>query len=253
MQFKRLLSVGLGAVAAGLVATGSASAAFPDFSDCPTSNAAVDACAHIQSTGGSMTIKGFAVPIGTSLQIRGGLDLETGAFIPPRGTTGVFAKPIQVPGGILGINFPIPGNAVTATAKLAGSPSDVHLDPFQLGVSLPVKLELRNPLIGPFCQIGGDSNPVHLNLITGTTNPPAPNRPISGQLNVPEIQDATVTFLGNRNVDNSFAIPGAQYCGLGVGLINTLINAKLRLPSAAGNNAMIVENNLSLFDPRWRP
>jgi len=236
------------AIAASAFGTASASAAFPDFSDCPSTTANAAACVHVQSTGGSLDIKGFAVPIGTSFQIRGAITtFDSGnRFVAPRGTTGVFAKPIQVPGGLLGINFPIPGNAVTATAKLAGSTSNVAFDLGTLSLRIPLKLELSNVLLGMACKIGSDSSPVWVNLITGTTNPPAPNRPITGAFGTPVPTGTGLNFMGNTNVDNAFSIPSANSCGLGLGLINSLVNAKLKLPSAAGNNTMIVVNDIGL-------
>jgi hypothetical protein len=248
-------------IAAGTVATAAAMAAgvtpamaawqpFPDQSTCPRTAPGVTACLQIQSRSGHLTIKGFTVPIGESLQIRGGLIPHadgTADFVPPTGTTGVFARDIQVPGGILGIDLPISLNKVTARATLAGSPSDVRIRPAELEVAMPIKLELSNPLIGPSCRIGTDANPVRVLLTVGTTNPPAPNRPISGshgELSL--LSDGSLGFLGNVNVDNSFSIPGASYCGLGLGLINTVLNAKLKLPSAGGNNEMVIGNDVAL-------
>lgn len=251
---KRLTAIGAAVGTAAVLATsGMASAAwtpFPDLSDCPRSNPDVTACLQIQSRSGSMTIKGFTVPIGESLQIRGGLvphDDGTSDFIPPRGTNGIFARDIQVPGGILGIDLPLSVNKVTARATLAGPSSGVRINPGQLEVAMPIKLTLSNPLIGPACRIGTDANPVRVKLIVGTTNPPAPNRPISGRRSdLQLLPGGYLGFIGNTNVDNSFAIPGASYCGLGLGLFDLIINAKLKLPSSAGNNAMIIGNDVAL-------
>lgn len=250
--------VGLAATAgiAGVFAvSGTAAAAFPDFSDCPRTTPNIQGCLSVQSTSGSLDIKGFTVPLGNSFELRGALRSDpanpAGAlFVPPAGKTGVFAKPVQVPGGLLGIDFPIPGNAVTATAKLAGSPSGILVDPGTLNVQIPLKLALTNPIIGPGCQIGSDTSPVRLNLITGTTSPPAPNRPISGTIGRPDFSNPTyIAFIGNRNVDNSFSVPGASGCGIGLGLINSIVNLKLKLPSAGGNNTIIVNNNLAIGAP----
>jgi len=239
-----------GALGIALMGSGTAAAAFPDFSDCPRSAANLIGCFDSQSRSGSLTIKGFAVPIGTSFELRGALVFDAsragGArFIPPTGKTGIFAKPIQVPGGLLGIDFPIPGNAVTATAKLAGSPSGIEVDLDTFTVKLPLKLALTNPIIGPGCQIGSDSTPVRVNLIVGTTAPPAPNRPISGRLGTIST-GSYVGFTGNVHVDNSFSIPGASGCGIGLGLINSIVNLKLGLPSTGGNNTMIVGNDIAV-------
>lgn len=250
-KFRAKVATGvLVAAVAGGVGASSAAAAFPDFSGCPLSTPGLNGCLDIQSRSGSLTIKGFTVPIGESLRIRGGIkDTPSGTeFIPATGTNGFFARPIQVPGGLLGINFPLPGNAVTATAQLVGPASGIRVNVSNLSVSMPVKLKLSNPVIGSGCQIASDSNPVRLNLITGTTSPPAPNRPITGALGTVGFGPTYITFTGNRNVDNSFSISGANNCGffpIGI-LVDGLVNLKLGLPSASGNNTMIVGNDVAL-------
>lgn len=252
MAFRKGLvsAVAGGALGIALMGSGTAAAAFPDFSDCPRTAAGIIGCFDSQSRSGSLTIKGFTVPIGESFELRGALVDDAsragGArFIPPTGKTGIFAKPIQVPGGLLGINFPLPGNAVTATAKLAGPPSGIEVDLSTFTVKLPLKLALTNPIIGPGCQIGSDSSPVRVTLIVGTTNPPAPNRPITGRIGT--VTTGTyIGFIGNTHVDNAFSIPGASNCGIGLGLINSLVNLKLGLPSSGGNNTMIVTNDIGL-------
>lgn len=246
---KRLVTVGAGALAAAtLFGTGTAAAVFPNFSDCQRAGATI--CIDIQSRSGSMTIKNTTVPIGESLEIRGALKDDGihpwGVWIPPTGTTGIFSRPIKVPGGLLGLDLPIPGNTVTATTQLAGPVSAVRIYPGDLRVSMPVKLKLDNPILGPWCQIGSNSNPAYLDLIVGTTSPPAPNRPITGRMGVPTVSGTTVTFTGNQNVDNSFAVPGADSCGIGLGLVNAVINAKLSIPSSAGNNTLIIGNDAAV-------
>jgi hypothetical protein len=51
-------------------------------------------------------------------------------------------------------------------------------------------------------------------------------------------------LIGATSVDNAFAVPGASGCGL-LGIVDPLVNLRLRLPSAAGNNAMIVRSNVA--------
>lgn len=201
-----------------------------------------------QSVSGSLEIKGFTVPLGESLEIRGGINAETRRFIPPAGSNGFFSRAIRIPGGILGIEFPIPGNAVLAIAQLAGPTSAVSIE---IGIpvttiSLPVKVKLENPILGSNCYIGTNSNPSRVNLTTGTTSPPPPNRPISGSLGEisQEGEPPILKFMGSTSVDNAFAVPGASGCGL-LGIVDPLVNLRLRLPSAAGNNAMIVRNNVA--------
>jgi len=238
------------ATMAWIAVGGAAQAAFPNFSDCPTSNPAVLGCIDIQSVSGSLEIKGFTVPLGESLEIRGGLDssVHPAIFYPPAGTNGFFARPVRIPGGILGLELPIPGNTVLGTAMLAGPASSIRIDiEFPLAtVSLPVKIKLDNPLLGSNCYIGTNSNPARVNLTTGTTSPPPPNRPISGRTGELSFNEEGALILRDSvSVDNSFAIPGASGCGL-LGIFNPIVNLKLGLPSAGGNNTMIVHNNVAL-------
>jgi hypothetical protein len=246
--------------AAGVIAASAAfgaagaSAAFPNFSDCPLAPGAVGTCVDIQSPSGSLDIKGTTIPMAAArMEIRGGIEfLPDGSevFRAPRGTNGFFAQPVDVPGGVLGIDLPWGFTKVAATAQLAGQPSDIKINLNDLSLQVPVKLKLSNPLFASGCTIGTNSNPVRLNLIVGTTNPPAPNRPISGTVGTPDYQPDYTALLGSSNVDNSFAIPRASNCNwIGLGVIDGLINLKMKLPSAAGNNTMIVNNNIAFKAP----
>jgi hypothetical protein len=233
---------------------GSAHAAFPNFSGCTATNFEQDACLDIQNRRGTnIVIKGFNVPLGESLEIRGtlrGNGTFTPLFVPPAGTNGFFARAVPVPGGLLGIEW-IPGNSVLAITELAGPASAIRLNVITHVITIPVKVRLVNLLLGMDCHLGTNSNPVVLNLTPGTTSPPPPNTPISGSPGTSEeFGEGGVTrgviYRGAVNVDNSFAIPGATECGLGLGLINSLVNARLRLPSAAGNNSTTVYNDVAL-------
>jgi hypothetical protein len=226
------------------VGAGAAHAAFPDFTGCREGF-----CIDIQNRSGNLNIRGFNVPLHESLEIRGKLvpnETDIPDFVPPAGTTGFFARPEPVPGGLLGIEW-IPGNSVLAITELAGPSSAIKIEPNNGRVRVPVKVRLVNVLLGMDCHIGTNSRPVNLDLITGTTSPPPPNRPITGRRSttVVEIPNG-LELLGNTNVDNSFAVPGASECGLGLGLINTLVNLKLGLPSPAGNNSIVLNNDVAL-------
>lgn len=247
---RRLTAIGIGAtIAAWCVMGGMAMAAFPNFSGCPTGLASGSFCVDVQSQSGEIIIKGFHVPLDHSLEIRGALRNPDGAFIPPTGTNGFFAQPVNVPGGVLGIELPISLNLVTATAELAGPSSSIVLNPGNLSISLPMKVKLSNPLIGSNCYIGSNSNPIQVRLITGTTSPPPPNRPITGQVGRGGISEGVLVIPGNINVENSFSVPGASGCGF-LGILNPLINLKLQLPSAVGNNTLTINNDVALTPSR---
>lgn len=228
---------------------GSANAVFPNFSGCTATDLQREACVDIQNRSANLRIKDFNVPLGESLEIRGMLR-EDGAggllFVPPTGTNGFFARAVPVPGGIFGIEW-IPGNTVLAITELAGPASAIRINIVTQTISLPIKVRLVNLLLGMDCHIGTNRNPVPLNLITGTTSPPPPNTPISGRLGTFTFTPrGGIIITDNLNVENSFAVPGATECGFGLGLINSLVNLRLRLPSAAGNNAIEIHNDVAL-------
>jgi len=230
------------------IAAGAAQAAFPDFTGCTSRNPEEGVCLDIQQRSGNLNINGFNVPLHETLEIRGIL-IPNGEprplFTAPAGSTGFIGKPERVPGGLIGIEW-LPGNSVLAITELAGPPSAIRLDLSDFSIRIPVKVRLVNLLLGMDCHIGTNSRPVMLNLITGTTNPPPPNGPISGRQGALTSIPGGFEAIGNTNVENSFAVPGATECGLGLGLINSLVNLRLGLPSSAGKNSIVLNNDVAL-------
>ena len=263
-----------------LVPASSASAftgEFARFNTCPLSNASVAFCLSAESTGGTFTVGKKTVPLVKQVNLRGGLIAPEGlagpaTFVAP--TDGVvISKAAQpVPGGLTGVVAPAwwpkvlrdlfnetinnGFTGVTATVELAGSASAVKVSLtnylFQSGAafSLPVKVKLDNLFLGSSCYIGSNSNPVNLNLTSGTTAPPAPNKPISG--NVGEggnfEEEKILFFKHNKLVDNSFAAPGANGCGgiLFSWAVDPLVDSILGTPSPAGTNTAILEGSTFL-------
>ena len=139
-------------------------------------------------------------------------------------TSGIFFPPIYQwqAGAVLTVQIvptaagtgnlnPLTGVAslsISIRISLSGSPS---------GVSL-----------GSNCRVG----PFTMALITGTTNPPLPNLPITGALYSPITGQAT-------GVNNSFSVPGAEGCGP-LGFANGQLNAGLGVPAAAGTNTAVL-------------
>ena len=109
-------------------------------------------------------------------------------------------------------------------------------------------LELENPLLGKECYIGSSTEPVVLKLTTGTTKPPPPNKPITGKPGefTSRAEGRILVIKHNSLVDNVFAVPAAKGCGGKVfeSLIDPIVNAKLGLPSPAGNNTAILNGTL---------
>jgi hypothetical protein len=266
-----LAVLGFAAPALALKPTGD----FVNFGDCPLNNPSVNQCIFAQTTSGQFSIGSTEVPITKTITLQGGL-----IFIEePRSETFVNAKdgntlsktPQTVPGGLLKILAPAGWpeilkiifnefinkgiTGLTATTELVGTPTLNRLALlFGSGtaLSLPVRVHLENPFLGSKCYVGSASKPVTVNLTSGTTSPPPPNKPISGSPGEIEGKDegALVIVKKNSLVDNAFSAPVAEGCGsqilfgLFTGIIDGAVDAQLGLPSAAGHNTAILNGQL---------
>lgn len=252
-------------------ASASLTGEFARFSKCPLSNPLVEVCLYAESSAGSFTIGTKTVPIKNPVILQGGAgNLDGTVYAATDGNT-LSKSPQPVPGGLLGIQAPSwwpqvlkdafnetinnGFTGVTATVEIAGPVSGVKVTPFNALVgegtafALPVKVKLDNPFLGSSCYVGSNSNPIRLNLTTGTTSPPPPNKPISGvpgELGL--LGEAGLFLKNNRLVDNAFAAPGANGCGgfFFSWAVDPLVNSILGVPSAAGTNTAILEGSTYL-------
>jgi hypothetical protein len=139
-------------------------------------------------------------------------------------------------------------NEVTATAELAGTigiNETNFVDETGTALTLPLKVKLSNPFLGETCYIGSNSHPVTLNLTTGLTNPPPPNKPIEGSAGEINVIEELLTAEKVSLVDNAFSAPGSEGCGGILSfLVDPVVNAKVGLPAAAGNNTAIQNGTL---------
>jgi hypothetical protein len=264
--FGRLL-VALGAAIAALALLVPAASAkepapgYGAFAGCPSpeEDATVLNCVRQVVTGGNFKMGSKNVPIENPITITGGLDDEFNFHANAKG--GLTPVKQVVPGGVIGLTgltwllefFGINALSLYATTELAGKPGSLAVEP----IALPIRVHLETPsgVLGKNCYVGTFTNPIKLNLIVGTTNPPPPNEPITGK----PVEEAVIDELGvvhfNNGilVDNSFAAPGASGCVLTLfGFIpisiNGLVNSQSGLPSAAGNNETKQNTNLELVD-----
>ncbi len=247
---------------------------FAPFADCPLSNEAVADCTFAETTSGVFTVGKRSVPISKPIILQGGFseNKETGelTFYGAESGNTLSKVALPVPGGLLNIiapeflpkwlqeifnNFINEGfTGVTATTELAKPASNIKLSVrnliFEEGVALqlPVKVKLDNIFLGSSCYVGSSSSPIILNLTTGETAPPAPNKPIKGASGELELEDggALARLTGGSLVDNAWAAPGASGCGgfFLEGLIDPAVNAALGIPAAAGNNTAILNGKL---------
>jgi hypothetical protein len=229
---------------------------FERFAGCPSPEESPESifCLRSEVTGGHLQMGSKDVPVKNPLTIVGGLNGELENFT--YNSKGGLSKTKQeVPGGIIGltgldwlINFlNLEALKLYAVTEFAGTPSNFTV----ATVTLPIKVNLINPILGKNCYIGSNSNPIVLNLTTGTTEPPPPNEPITGKF--PEVVETEeIIFLNNGiYVDNAFSAPGATGCVLNLfGFIpislNGFINETSELPSPAGTNEVVQDFGIEI-------
>jgi hypothetical protein len=112
--------------------------------------------------------------------------------------------------------------------------------------TLPMRVHLRSPLLGSSCYIGSESSPILLHLTTGATSPLPPNTSISGATGEGSNQEEDgwleLNAAGTSLVDNTFSVPVAEGCGGPLSsIVDSLVDLKLKLPSADGNNTAILD------------
>jgi hypothetical protein len=260
-----------------LIPASSASAAlegeYAKFKTCPVSNPAVGSCVYAESTSGSFTIGAKTVPLIKPVILKGGLSAtfqeltsqNIVLYAPTDGQT-LSKTPQTVPGGLTGVVAPSwwpqflrdlfnetinnGFTGVTATVELAAPASAVKFNFANLfarsgpGLALPVKVKLDNPFLGSSCYIGSNSQPIQLNLTDGTTSPPPPNTPITGDFGqINGADEGNIVFFENQKIlDNSFSAPGTNGCGgLFSFLVDPFVSSILGVPAAAGHNTAILQ------------
>lgn len=258
---------------------------FSVFSDCPTENTEVGLCLYGLTTSGEFVLGSSKVPINQTITLQGGA-VWTGNpenereydLIPPKDGKIFSETALNVPGGLAGLinceeikgsglleiaaralckevfeNGVTGVTAQTEPVNTTGNPIVLNLSNLALeegvAVKLPVRVHLKNPLLGSSCYIGSSAHPVQLNLTTGTTSPHAPNKPITGKRGEAETlernEQLMLRLFENSLVDNAWSAPVAEGCGEAFAfLIDPLIDAKIGLPSAAGHNSAILSGEL---------
>jgi hypothetical protein len=244
---------------------------FAVFKQCPRFTPEVGLCLYSQTTSGEVTLNKQTVPITNTITLQGGIKrnevTEVETFVAALNGETLSKSPQKVPGGLAGLVkcneitnlllrisceliFENGLTGVNAVTELAKPASEIGINTNNLvnregvALSLPIKVRLENPLLGSGCYIGSSTNPIVLNLTTGTTSPPKPNEPISGKVGSIHVKDegTFVELQNNTLVDNAFAAPVAKGCA--GGLLDGIINNKIGLPSAAGKNTAIQNNTV---------
>jgi hypothetical protein len=261
------------------VASAKLTGAYTRFQYCPWTNPEVERCVYSVTESGKVVLGSKTVPIVNPVTLQGGYGpaieegpeegFANGFFAATNGVT-LSKAPQPVPGGLLGLVPPESSpplvkallkaatenglTGVESTLELARPASEIKINENHLaegiGVALilPLKAHLENPVLGSSCYVGSSENPIYWELTAGTTNPPGPNKPISGSIGsvnflekgfIVELQDDVL-------VDNAWKAPAASGCGgLLSPVIDPIINAASGLPAAAGTNTAILENTVS--------
>lgn len=237
------------------------------FEHCPYQNLDVTQCVHSVTNGGSIKLGTSNVPIPSNKQIilQGGVITSgsTSTWVDAVGAPTLVAPPLAVPGGLIStvsdnwffgplldaFNWAIGfANDVDAVTEKAGavkfSFTNLLLET-GTAVELPIRVKLSNPFLGNDCYIGSTSNPIVLKLTTGTTTQAPVLTGTMGTLSFSD--DFNVSYTtGTSLVDSAFTAPAAENCGntfLDRWLVTLAVNAKVGLPSAAGQNRAIMNGS----------
>jgi hypothetical protein len=271
-----LLFTALGAIGLTAGAQAKLTGNYTTFEQCPYPNLEVKKCIYSTTESGEVVLGSKKVPIVNPVVLQGGAGKQVEEYAPFfAATNGVTLSktPQPVPGGLAGLvnckeisNLLLrltceaalegPLTGVNSTLELARPASEIVISENRLaeeaGVALkiPVKIHLENPFLGSSCYVGSSGSPIIWELTSGTTSPPAPNKPISGKAGFIEFLEEGAIAVGKGVVlvDNAWAAPGASGCGgpLVELLLDPVINVSAGLPAAAGKNTAIL-NNVAIF------
>jgi hypothetical protein len=220
---------------------------FAVFNDCPLSTAGVNWCVYSKTTSGELVFGTMKVPIVNPIVLQGGLKVteKEETFVNTTEGETLSKTAEEVPGGFEKMTL-------TATLELVGAVALSRKD-LSAGegtaIKLPVRAHLKNAFLGESCFIGSSATPITLNLTTGTTSPPAPNKPIKGSKGTFESKEEGTleVFKSDSLVENAFSVPAVKGCGgIEESIIDPLLNSKYGLPSSAGHNTVIM-NGTSEF------
>jgi hypothetical protein len=275
----RVVATALLAVAlAALGLAGSAQAKlvgnYAKFAQCPYPNLEVRKCIYSITNSGEVVLGKKIVPITKEVVLQGGYGAvgedEFSKFYGATNGITLSKAPQSVPGGLLGIvpdaSSPFLVKAlikfflensltgVNSTLELAKPASAIRVSEnhlageFETALELPVKVHLENPFLGKNCYVGSESSPIIWKLTTGTTAPPAPNKPITGTAGSIEFleEGRILESKGAKLVDNAWSAPKAAGCGGIISfLVTPIISAQLGTTSA-GYNTAILNNTINV-------
>jgi hypothetical protein len=141
---------------------------------------------------------------------------------------------------------------VTAVTESAGTPSNFHLIAgIETGtpiITIPIKIHLENPTLGPNCSIGSNQNPI---LLNPQNNDLSNAKSVGGFFEFdpngtpdPLGPDESLVITGAVQGDDTFAVPGATGCGPN-GSLDAAVDAVAGVPSPSGSNHLVLDDAAS--------
>lgn len=120
-----------------------------------------------------------------------------------------------------------------------------------VGVDIPLKVRFVNSFLGEECYAGSDAQPIDAQLTSGTTSPPPPDEPISGQPgSIKGFDQGRFGGIAEDSlVNNTFEAPAMTGCGSEPAWqqeIDDAIDSRIGLPSPAGANSARIDGNFLL-------
>jgi len=272
------IAAAVSALAFASTASATPKGIFSVFAHCPV--ASVELCTWAQTSGGEFSIGSTKVPINKTITLQGGAvwtgneeDLKEYFLVPATDGNSLSKTELNVPGGLLdfvnceeikGSGFwevferasckaifenPSSTGVTEVTELVANISNPAILDLRALAraegtaITLPVRVHLKNPLLGNSCYIGSEAHPVQLHLTTGTSG--SLTGKVGNVTNEEESGRSLLRITENSLVDNTYTAPVAEGCGEFFSfLIDPIVNGKLKLPSASGNNKAVLSGEL---------
>jgi hypothetical protein len=245
---------------------------YRQFTDCPLLNPLMQesvggnatGCVAGRATSGTIKIGNITTPITSPVVVQfgvwdppplNGTDQFTGGILPPpQGLPAqLVSSPELVPGGLLkALGCPSKNKTVeslcTKATKEGGKALDVYAQAESAGPitnfdlvtwTQPLMFQLINPLLGKYCYIGSQDNPVVVNpMLTGNLVEEVDPDPTAH----PDTAVLKIEF--GKASDTTFTAPGVTGCGPGGEhniAVDEAIDTSTDLPSATGTNSLTLK------------
>jgi hypothetical protein len=238
---------------------------YAPFRHCPLSVITLTDCVYSVSTQGGFTVGAKNLPLYSPLVLQGGFE-GSGNKINFHGAEGAetLVRAPQPLAGVLEAKSPAwwpkflqewfedgvkkeAHSGVAAYIELAAPASAIKLSTENLlfkegtALGLPLKIRLENQLLGSYCSVGSNAEPMQLKYTSGQSGKLKGN---AGKESFNRSYRLS-TMANARLVDNAFTAPGASGCGgLLSGFINPMVNAIFGLPSSPGQSSAVLEGTL---------